>query len=104
MLHYLAKDFEIILYSAGVPKYVEAIKQILDPTGSVISYCLNRTHLNFYQHGETRFGLKDLTKLLGNRTLLDTLIVDNLPENIVQQLNLIPIHNFEGDLKDDTLI
>ena len=79
----LSLHFEIVVYSAGIPSYVKAICELLDPENEIISHVMDRTLVQDYQNGPQKFSFKDLLQLFGNRSASNVLMVDNLPSQIV---------------------
>jgi len=91
----VSEMFEVVLFTASLPQYAEALVRVLDPTQEIFSYCLFR---NACVQGFGSF-IKDLS-LLG-RDLSKTVIIDNSPQAFsFQPDNGIPIRSY-FDSKDD---
>ena len=87
--------FEVVLFTASLSQYAEALMNIMDPNHEIFSYSLYR---NSCVQGFGSF-IKDLS-LLG-RDLAKTVIIDNSPQAFsFQPDNGIPIRSY-FDSKDD---
>jgi hypothetical protein len=72
MLDDLAKHYEIVIFTASLPKYANPLLDELDPNGS-IDYRLFRQHCTRYRNSY----VKDMSKL--GRELKNVIIIDNSP-------------------------
>jgi len=78
----MSELFEVVIFTAGVQEYADAVLNILDPNGYI-------TH-RLYRHHVTVNPMypgivKDLSKI--GRDLTKTIIVDNAPENFRVQID-----------------
>lgn len=71
----MQKDYEVIIFTAGLKEYADYILNQMDPHRKLINYRLYRDSCLF------NYGvyLKDLSRL--GRDLKKTLIIDNIAEN-----------------------
>lgn len=95
----LKKHFEMILFTAASDQWAELVLSSFSGQ-QYFDHILSRKQcLNIYQRGVY---IKDLSILLGNRSLSDIIIVDNKVESYSSNLeNGIPIISYygqEGDL------
>lgn len=92
VLEYLAENYVVVVFTAGVQDYADPILDELDPNKELIS-------LRLYRHDCTRvnqFYAKDLRKI-ENFDLQDIVLVDNSMLSFAFQLrNGIPINDFNG--------
>lgn len=89
--------YEVIVFTAALPNYANAVIDIIDPSG-VIKHRLFREHC-VLQEGEY---VKDLSKL--GRDLKSTMIIDNLAASYqLQPANGIACSSFIDDPNDRTL-
>ena len=72
-LDYLAKFFEICVFTAGTQEYADACLDYLDPDKRIINHRLYRSHCVNPAYGVY---VKDL-RIIQDRNLEDILIVDN---------------------------
>jgi len=96
-----AKNFELIVFTAGCPDYAAPILDIIDPTRTLFRYRLFRQHCMF----NTFMGnyVKDLR--IVNRNLQRTVLVDNNVHSFLMQLgNGIPIQSFFDQKEDKELV
>lgn len=96
VLEYLAQEYAVVVFTAGVQVYADPILDQLDPDGSLIALRLYRQHCtqvsNFY--------VKDL-RIIENFDLQDIVLVDNSILSFAFQLsNGVPINDFNG-LKEE---
>lgn len=97
LLFELSKYFEIVIFTAGIKEYADAILDELD-CSKYISHRLYRHHTMM----DEDVYIKDLG-LIG-RDITKTLIVDNTKDNFMyHNRNGIPIHSWYEDQKDSTL-
>lgn len=97
-LRILSELYELVIYTASVPKYALPIIGKLNASG-LISHCLFRNHCSIYNNTF----VKDLS-LLG-RDLSGTVIIDNSPSAYaLQPENAIPIKTWTGDQSDKELM
>ncbi len=95
----LAKDFELIVFTASHPYYAERVIGLLDPEKKLFAHRLFRTNCIKTDSG---FYIKDLRIL--NRDLASVVIVDNSILSFAFQLdNGIPIIPFYDDKEDRIL-
>lgn len=94
----IAKDWEIVLFTASLPKYADPVLDLLD-TESAISWRLFRRHCYAFQGNY----VKDLTCL--GRDLKRTVIVDNSPYSYAfHPQNAFPISSFVDNQNDNELL
>lgn len=97
LLSELSKYFEIVIFTAGIKEYADAILDEL--------HCSKYISHRLYRHHTMMDGdvyIKDLG-LIG-RDITKTLIVDNTKDNFMyHNRNGIPIHSWYEDQKDSTL-
>eukprot|EP00826_Nyctotherus_ovalis_P054331 TRINITY_DN7107_c0_g2_i1.p1 TRINITY_DN7107_c0_g2~~TRINITY_DN7107_c0_g2_i1.p1 ORF type:complete len:343 (+),score=32.84 TRINITY_DN7107_c0_g2_i1:418-1446(+) len=97
-LRILSEMYELVIYTASVPKYALPIIGKLNASG-LISHCLFRNHCSICNNTF----VKDLS-LLG-RDLSKTVIIDNSPSAYaLQPENAIPIKTWTGDQSDKELM
>lgn len=96
----MKEHFEIIVYTASMGSYAQAVVKELDPHNKYISYVLDRSRCFQTKNG---FFIKDL-RILKNRDLKNMIIVDNLVHSFGFQLdNGVPILEWKGNNKDQEL-
>ena len=94
----VAKDWEIVLFTASLPKYADPVLDLLDAT-KTISWRLFRRHCYAFQGNY----VKDLTCL--GRDLKKTVIVDNSPYSYAfHPQNAFPITSFIDNPNDNELL
>ena len=94
----VAKDWEIVLFTASLPKYADPVLDLLDAT-KTISWRLFRRHCYAFQGNY----VKDLTCL--GRDLKKTVIVDNSPFSYAfHPQNAFPITSFIDNPNDNELL
>ena len=94
----VAKDWEIVLFTASLPKYADPVLDFLDGE-KTISWRLFRRHCYAFQGNY----VKDLTCL--GRDLKQTVIVDNSPYSYAfHPQNAFPISSFIDNPNDDELL
>eukprot|EP01017_Pseudomicrothorax_dubius_P033854 TRINITY_DN4581_c0_g2_i4.p1 TRINITY_DN4581_c0_g2~~TRINITY_DN4581_c0_g2_i4.p1 ORF type:complete len:566 (+),score=66.57 TRINITY_DN4581_c0_g2_i4:92-1789(+) len=93
----LAKDFEIIIFTASHQFYADTVLDSLDPKGELFQHRLYRTSCSQSAEG---FFVKDL-RVIANRKLKDMVLIDNSaysfglqPENGIP---ILPYYNNKGD-------
>ena len=97
-LREVAKDWEIVVFTASVPKYANPVLDLLDTT-KVVRWRLFRKHCYAFQGNY----VKDLTCL--GRDLKQTVIVDNSPYSYVfHPQNAFPVTSFIDDPNDNELL
>ena len=97
----MSKIFEILIFTASIAEYAQAIINEIDPEGNKIEFILDRSHCM-----ETKGGyfIKDL-RIIQKRHLKDLVIVDNLVQSFGLQLdNGIPILEWKEDINDNQLL
>jgi CTD small phosphatase-like protein 2 len=93
--------FEVYLFTAAHKSYAEAVMKKLNRSKVLIKDLLHREHC--FETKKGRF-LKDL-RIIGNRSLQDVVIIDNLVESFGLQLsNGVPILDFKGATDDEELL
>lgn len=92
--------FEIIVFTASISPYAEAVVKELDPESKYISYVLDRSYC---LETKNRYHIKDL-RIIKNRDLKNMIIVDNLVHSFGFQIdNGVPILDWRGDRSDQEL-
>jgi len=96
----MSELYEIVIFTAGVQDYADAVLNILDPTGYI-------THRLYRQHTTLSTNMpgviKDLSKI--GRDLTRTMLIDNAPENFRLQLdNGLEITSWYNDPYDTELL
>ena len=93
----VSKYFELVVFTASIPKYASPLLDILDKEKN-IKHRLYREHCTFIDG----LYIKDLKRL--NRPLKDMIIVDNSPlAYIFNEENGLPIKTWYDDSKDNEL-
>jgi len=93
-----AEDYELIIFTASVEAYCNAVMEKIDPHGYT-AHSLNRTHCTFHQN---EIFVKDLSRL--GRSLKDTILLDNNADcYLYQPENAIPINSWYDDESDTDL-
>ncbi|CAG9324463.1 unnamed protein product [Blepharisma stoltei] len=93
------KDYEVIVFTASHKCYADRVLDYLDPTGVLIHHRLYRENCLFIDG----VYIKDL-RILANRQIKDTVIVDNAAYSFAYQLdNGIPIVSWHDDMTDREL-
>mmetsp|Transcript_45769 Transcript_45769/g.74672 ORF Transcript_45769/g.74672 Transcript_45769/m.74672 type:complete len:408 (+) Transcript_45769:3-1226(+) len=97
-LAYMAQFYEIVLFTTGLPDYVDPIVNQLDPHG-YIAHRLYRD-ATLYKDGHH---VKDLSPL--NRDLSRVVLVDDIDASLAPQPdNLVPVKPFSGNPNDLSLL
>eukprot|EP00830_Metopus_es_P010341 TRINITY_DN1995_c0_g1_i3.p1 TRINITY_DN1995_c0_g1~~TRINITY_DN1995_c0_g1_i3.p1 ORF type:complete len:218 (-),score=36.30 TRINITY_DN1995_c0_g1_i3:102-755(-) len=100
LLEQASKKYQIIVFSASLKSYANAISMVLDPEKKYISYTLSREHCKKING----IYMKDLN-LLAGRDLKDVAILDNSVLSFALNLeNGIYLPSYEGDANDNELI
>ncbi len=104
LLSELSKHYELVLFTASVKPYADAVLARIDPKG-YIKHRLYREHLTWIACGpnQTKY-VKDL-RVLG-RDLRRVILVDNSPEVFIQSqtCNGWPIATWKSDPTDEHLL
>ena len=94
----MAKLFEVIIFTASIPKYANAIMDELDD----VRYCTGRLYwesCSHIKHMNTNFYIKELQKI--GRWMEDLIIVDNSPISYCWNTeNALPIKTWTNDVND----
>ena len=99
-LQALSQDWEVIVFTASQKCYADAVLDYLDPKKVLVAHRLYREHCLHF--GST--AVKDL-RLLPNRQLSSTVIIDNAAHSFAYQLdNGIPIRPWKNNPKDRELL
>jgi Dullard-like phosphatase family protein len=99
-LQILHKFFEIIIFTSSKAEYANPILAKLDPTGSYISFVLDRDYCTVTKKGSV---VKDL-RIIKNREMANMVLVDNNPNSFAHQIfNGVPILSWTGDKNDREL-
>ena len=89
-LRAIAREFEVILFTASHEAYADAVIDYLDPKKELVQHRLYRRHCDYIEEG---YYVKDLRLL--NRDLSRTVLVDNAAYSYAFQVdNGIPIIPF----------
>jgi len=97
-LEEVSKDWELVVFTASLPKYANPVMDLLD-VGEKVRWRLFRRHCYAFQGNY----VKDLTCL--GRDLAQTVIVDNSPYSyIFHPQNAFPISSFIDNPNDDELL
>ena len=97
-LEEVSKDWEIVVFTASLPKYANPVVDLLD-VGKKVRWRLFRRHCYAFQGNY----VKDLTCL--GRDLAQTVIVDNSPYSYAfHPQNAFPISSFVDNPNDDELL
>ncbi len=98
----LAKQFELMVFTASHEAYANAVIDYLDPKKQLIQHRLFRRHCDYIEEG---YYVKDLRLL--NRDLKKVVLVDNAAYSYAFQLNngipIIPYFDAEADYQLRTL-
>eukprot|EP00831_Metopus_contortus_P028949 TRINITY_DN23919_c0_g1_i2.p1 TRINITY_DN23919_c0_g1~~TRINITY_DN23919_c0_g1_i2.p1 ORF type:complete len:269 (-),score=26.09 TRINITY_DN23919_c0_g1_i2:5-811(-) len=96
-LHRLSELYELVIFTASMPAYANPLLDKLDPH-KFISHRLFRQHCCIKSGGY----VKDLSLI--NRSLSNTLIIDNSPNAYsLQRANALPIETWLNDPRDRQL-
>ena len=98
LLENLIQHFDLFVFSMGSKAYVQEILSLIDPESRYFLASFSREDAVLNLTAGKR--MKDLKRVLKDRNLSKTIIIDNIPDGIVQLANLIPIPNFEGNDND----
>ncbi|CAK9166343.1 unnamed protein product [Ilex paraguariensis] len=97
LLDYLSKNFEIVVFTAGIEEYASLVLDRLDWRAAIS----HRLYRNSCKEVDGKF-VKDLSEL--GRDLKSVVIVDDNPNSYVfQPENAIPIRPFTDDIGDGEL-
>lgn len=98
-LNELAKHYEIVIFSAGLPYVVDPVVSALDPNGQLVMWRLYRD-CTTYRDGQH---IKDLSRL--NRDLNKVVMIDDDAEYCQDQPeNALLVSRWEGDRNDRELL
>ncbi len=104
VLEEAGKHFEVMIFTASVKEYADAILDHIDPENKLIHH---RYYWDSCKNAEAEgnpFFIKDLWMFEENFDLKDIVIVDNAVYSFINQLeNGIPIIPFRYDKEDDQL-
>lgn len=97
-LREVSQDWEIVVFTASLPKYANPVMNLLD-ADNLVRWRLFRRHCYAFQGNY----VKDLTCL--GRDLTQTVIIDNSPHSYVfHPQNAFPISSFVDDSSDNELL
>jgi CTD small phosphatase-like protein 2 len=100
-LERMGQLFEVYVFTAAQRSYAEAVVRKLNRGRLLVRDVMHREHC--FETRKGRF-LKDL-RIVGNRSLQDIVIIDNLVESFGLQLtNGVPILEFAGATQDKELL
>lgn len=100
-LDFLAKFYEICVFTAGTQDYADAALDFIDPDRQIIKHRLYRQHCVNPVHGVY---VKDL-RIIRDRELKDIVIVDNSIISFAYQFdNGIPIKAYMRQQQDEELL
>jgi len=104
-LRKVCEKFEVVVWTASVAAYCDAVMDDLDPEG-LVKHRLSRNHcsraFDCPEEQHEVIVVKDLQRL--GRNLEQTLIIDNNPEcYLLQPQNALPINDWFGNNWDDEL-
>ena len=96
----ISEHFEIVVFTASVKEYADAVLNYLDPENKYFKHRFYREHcLNI----SNRVFVKDL-RIFGNRKLENVIMVDNSLYSFANQLgNGVLINSFYNDKEDQEL-
>jgi len=98
-LEEVTKDYEIVLFTASLPKYADPLLDMLD-SGETIDFRLFREHC---VQTRNMCYVKDLSKL--GRDVKDCIIIDNSAQSYdFHHKNAIPIPSWFSDKNDEELL
>ena len=96
----MSVHYNIVIFTASISSYAEAVTNLLDKNRLYIQYILSREHCFLTKNG---FFIKDL-RIIRNGDLRDMIIIDNLLHSFVFQINNgIPILEWNNDEDDREL-
>lgn len=91
--------YNIVIFTAAAQDYADMVLNDIDPEGKIFSKRLYRQHT---KNVNEEYNIKDLLKV--NENLEKMIIIDNVPENFMQQkLNGIFINSWFEDQNDTSL-
>ena len=91
--------YNIVIFTAAAQDYADLVLNDIDPEGKIFSKRLYRQHT---KNVNEEYNIKDLLKV--NENLEKMIIIDNVPENFMQQkLNGIFIKSWFEDQNDTSL-
>lgn len=97
-LRRLSHLYELVIFTASLSKYADAICDILDEN-RYMQYRLYREHCTSYAYGSGQVYIKDLNKI--GRNLKDVIILDNSPVSyLFHESNALPIRTWVEDPND----
>lgn len=96
----LAKNFEVVIFTASLAKYAEPLVAMLDKNRTWCSHILFRDHCTYNEKEETF--VKDLGRL--GRDLKDVIIIDNSPGSYRHHKeNALACRSWFSDVRDREL-
>jgi len=98
-LERLNNKFELVIFTASMPSYANAIVDKIDPSGRLISHILTREHCSVIDG----LHIKDLA-IIKNRSPSDMMIIDNIIYSFALHMkNGIPIKSYICGSDDNEL-
>ncbi len=103
MLRALKNHFELGVFTSGSYNYMKSIVEILDPNREFFEFSLCRNQC--ITSNDKKLYIKDLQIALSDRSLMDTIIIDNKEAGCFLELeNLIPMNDFFGSKSDIAML
>ncbi|CAI5476716.1 unnamed protein product [Closterium sp. Yama58-4] len=97
-LEAMAAKYEVVIFTASIPNYANAIVDWLDPEGRLIHHRLYRDSCTWWRGGY----VKDLAKV--GRDLRNTILVDNSPHSFAfQTKNGVCVTSYIDEVEDEEL-
>ena len=97
----VSKIYQVVVFTASIQPYADAILDIIDPRNEYITKRIYREHCIQYCFDGPR--IKDL-RIFANKNIKDVILVDNSPHcYIVNKDNGIPIIPFYDNRRDQEL-
>ncbi|CAI5461038.1 unnamed protein product [Closterium sp. Yama58-4] len=97
-LEAMAAKYEVVIFTASIPNYANAIVDWLDPEGRLIHHRLYRDSCTWWRGGY----VKDLAKV--GRDLRNTILVDNSPHSFAfQTRNGVCVTSYIDEVEDEEL-
>lgn len=105
LLQTLAKaGFEIVVWTAAMRDHALAVLRIIDPTASLVEHCIYRTEKWWNEWVAQHGSISKNLRLLG-RPLEKTILLENTSDCVKDNpRQSILVGDFEGNMKDDTLM